>query len=98
MLQKSYRLRKNWQFQKIIEAKRRIFNDSFVIFWTANNQVNCQFGISIPRKLVKKAVDRNYYKRQIRHMLLLHLKKRNYSCQTIPPHFHSNLVIIIRYS
>ena len=97
MLWKPYRLRKNWQFQEIIKGKQKVFNTSFVIFLAKNNLNNCQFGISIPQKIVKKAVDRNYYKRQIRNMLMLHLKKNNDSCQVTNNHSHYNLVIIIRY-
>ena len=66
-------------------------------FQLKNNLDNCQFGISVPQKLVKKAVDRNYYKRQIRNMLILHLKENNDSCQVDNNHSHYNFVIIIRY-
>ena len=97
MLWKPYRLRKNWQFQEIIKAGKKAANPSFVIFSTANNLDSCQFGISVPQKLVKKAVDRNYYKRQIRNMLILHLKEHNDSCQVDNAHSHYNFVIIIRY-
>ena len=68
-----------------------------MIFSTASNLDNCQFGISVPQKLVKKAVDRNYYKRQIRNMLILHLKEHNDSCQVDNNHTHYNFVIITRY-
>ena len=97
MLWKPYRLRKNWQFQEIIKAGKKVANPSFVIFSTENNLDNCQFGISIPQKLVKKAVDRNYYKRQIRNMLILHLKENNDNCKVDDNHSHYNFVIIIRY-
>lgn len=72
-------------------------NPSFVIFATENKLTNCQFGISVPQKLVKKAVDRNYYKRQIRNMIILHLKKYQNSCQTEVNHSHFSFVLIIRY-
>jgi ribonuclease P protein component len=97
-LWRPYRLRKNWQFQKVIMSGQKIANPSFVIFFVKNDLNNCQFGISTPQKLIKKAVDRNYYKRQIRDMLILHLKKYQDSCQTSDNHSHFNFVIIVRYS
>jgi len=97
MIWKPYRLRKNWQFQAVIKGGQRLANPSFVIFSVENTLDNCLFGISAPQKLVKKAVDRNYYKRQIRNMLILHLKENNDSCQIGNNHSHYNFVIIIRY-
>ena len=97
MLWKPYRLRKNWQFQEIIVGGQKIANPSFVIFSVKNNLNNCQFGISTPQKLIKKAVDRNRYKRQVRDMIITHLKKHDDSCQINDNHSHCNFVIIIRY-
>jgi len=97
MLWKPYRLRKNWQFKEIIKKGKKVNNASFSIFSIENNLENCQFGISIPQKLVKKAVDRNYYKRQIRNMLIFHLKEHNDTCQINNDHIHYNFIIIIRY-
>lgn len=96
MLWKPYRLRKNWEFQKIIAQSPPVSNRNFRIFGAESQLNNCQFGISIPRKLVKKAVNRNYYKRQIRNILIYWLKKQNDSCQITANHRHYNLVIIIR--
>lgn len=98
MLWKPYRLRKNSEFQKIITQAHKVANRNFTIFLSSNKLNNCQFGISIPHKWVKKAVDRNYYKRQIRNILIQYLKKYNNSCQLTINHCHYNLVIIIRPS
>jgi len=98
MLWKPYRLRKDWQFGEIIKATPKSTNSSFVIFSVANNINNCRFGISIPQKMIKTAVERNYYKKQIRNMLILHLKEHQDSCQTDRNHSHRDFVIIIRYS
>ena len=76
---------------------QKIVNPSFVVFSVANNFNNCQFGISTPQRLIKKAVDRNRYKRQVRDMLITHLKKHGGSCQISANHSHYNFVIIIRY-
>jgi ribonuclease P protein component len=97
MLWKPYRLRKNWQFQEIIKLGQKTFNHSFVIFSVQNKLDNCQFGISVPQKLVKKAVDRNYYKRQIRNMLILNLKEHHDSCKLDNEHSHRKFVIIVRH-
>ncbi|WNE40060.1 MAG: Ribonuclease P protein component [Mycoplasmataceae bacterium] len=98
VLWKPYRLRKNWQFQEIITDGQKIVNASFVIFLVSNKLDNCQFGISTPKKLVKKAVGRNKYKRQIRDMLIKYLKKNQDSCQINDNHKHYDFVIIIRHS
>lgn len=97
MIWKPYRLRKNWQFQAVIKGGQRLVNPSFVIFSAESNLSNCLFGISVPQKLVKKAVDRNYYKRQIRNMIILFLKKNNDNCQRGNVHQHRNFVIIVRH-
>jgi len=96
MLWKPYRLRKNWEFQKILSEARKLFNDSFTIFFAGDKLNNCRFGISVPHKLVKKSVKRNHYKRQIRSMLIQYLKRHNESCQTSDKHYHYNFVIITR--
>ena len=96
MIWKPYRLRKNWQFQAVIKGGQRLANPSFVIFSVENTLDNCLFGISAPQKLVKKAVDRNYYKRQIRNMIILRLKENINSCQIRSAHQHRNFVIIVR--
>lgn len=96
MLWKPYHLRKNWEFQKIIHHGRKSGNRNFTIFTAPNQLNNCQFGISIPQHWVKKAVQRNRYKRQIRNMLIQHLKKHNDGCRITTNHQHHNLIIIIR--
>ncbi|CFW93122.1 Ribonuclease P protein component [endosymbiont DhMRE of Dentiscutata heterogama] len=97
MLWRPHRLRKNWQFQTIITKGKKLVNPSFVVFFLANNLNNCQFGISTPKKLLKKAVERNRYKRQVREMIISYLKKNQDSCQTNGNHSHNNFVVIIRY-
>ena len=39
--------------------RQKVINSSFVVFSVENKLNNCQFGISIPKKLVKKVVYRN---------------------------------------
>ncbi|MCE8163023.1 MAG: ribonuclease P protein component [Candidatus Moeniiplasma glomeromycotorum] len=95
---KLYRLK---QFQKVIQTGKRLINFNFpqFSFYVAKNNLllHCQFGISVPRKMIKKAVPRNFYKRQIKNMLIGWLQKQNYSCQTSNSHSHQSLIIIMRY-
>lgn len=93
---KSYRLKR---FQKIIQSGKKIINFNFpqFSFYLAKNNLlpHCQFGISVPRKMIKGAVQRNFYKRQIKNILIRWLQKSNSSC-----HFHyshQSLIIILRY-
>ena len=101
-LWRPYRLRKDWQFKDIIiEEGQKVVNLSFTIFFAPNNHCNCRFGISTPKKLINLATDRNFYKRQVKGMLISHLKseekKQLNSCQTSTEHSHFDLVIIIRH-
>lgn len=90
-MQSAYRLRKSWEFAEVIEKGKKIISSGIVIFYFPNQLNNCRFGISVPRKLVKKAAQRNYYKRQVKSILIKHKD----FCQTLPLN-HYNLVIIIR--
>jgi len=66
-----------------------------VIFYLPNQLVNHRFGISIPRKLVKKSSQRNYYKRQVKNILISFLKENNPQKFFQPRYF--DFVIIIRF-
>jgi ribonuclease P protein component len=84
-----------------VEKGQKIFNSCFTVFFTTNDYNNCRFGVTIPQKLVKLATGRNFYKRQVKSMLISHLKSEDKklpnSCQTSTEHCHSDLVIIVRY-
>lgn len=60
-------LKKNWQFQKIINNKKQIFSNNIIVYY--DNAETFTLGISIPKKIVPNAVKRNYYKRQIKNIL-----------------------------
>lgn len=81
---------------------RKTLGSSFTIFFANNDHNNCRFGVTVPQKLVRLATGRNLYKRQVKSMLISHLKseekKTPNSCQTTAEHSHSDLVIIIRHS
>lgn len=74
----------------VIKKGRKVINSEFVIFYSPSQLNNCQFGIGVPRKLVKEAVWRNYYKRQIKNILISY---KNF-CQGSSSHY--DFVIIVR--
>ncbi|MCE8167920.1 MAG: ribonuclease P protein component [Candidatus Moeniiplasma glomeromycotorum] len=92
---KSYRLK---DFQKIIQSGKKTINFNFpqFSFYIAKNNSlpHCQFGISVPRKMIKKATGRNFYKRQVKNILIRWIQKSNH-CR--PYHSHQSLIIILRY-
>jgi ribonuclease P protein component len=65
-----------------------------VIFYSSNQLTNHRFGISVPKKLVKEPTERNYYKRQVKNILIAFLKENNPQKIFQPQHF--DFVIIIR--
>ncbi|CAI2183012.1 6079_t:CDS:2, partial [Funneliformis geosporum] len=85
-------LRKPWEFAEVINQGKKVISAEFRIFYSPNQLNNCQWGISTPQKLVKKATQRNYYKRQIKSILAQH---KDSICQALTPK-HYNLLIIIR--
>lgn len=62
------RLRKNWEFQEIINKKQQIVSKHLVLYFQKANKL--AIGISIPKKN-SNAVKRNYYKRQLKSVLNL---------------------------
>ena len=69
MLSKKYRLLKKKDFENVFK-KGKFINNKFLYFKIIqNNQKNSRFGISISKKITKKAVDRNKIKRQIRNII-----------------------------
>jgi ribonuclease P protein component len=95
-MQSSYRLRKPWwrKFSKVINQSRKVINTEFVIFYFPNQLTNHRFGIAVSSKLVKKSVQRHYYKRQVKNILTSFLKENNQLRTFQPKHF--DFAIIIR--
>ena len=65
---KDNRLRKNWQFQEIIEKNKQIVTKSLVVYFIPNNLNSLRVGISISKKF-ENAVGRNRQRRQVRASL-----------------------------
>ncbi len=76
---KKYVVKKNYDFQTIIQAKKKVINSNFIIYYLPNHLTYCRFGITSGKKF-GKAVLRNKIKRQIRMMLPKnpYVKKVNY--------------------
>lgn len=67
-MKKERRIRKNEEFQLIIQEKRYKANESFVVYYKEKKEENNRIGISVGKK-IGKAVIRNKIKRQMRSML-----------------------------
>ncbi|WP_338969806.1 ribonuclease P protein component [Spiroplasma endosymbiont of Labia minor] len=61
-------IKKNIEFQSIIDKKRYQKNVSFIVYYEKNLQNYLRFGISVGKK-IGNAVLRNKLKRQVRNMI-----------------------------
>ena len=69
-MRKSYRIKKETEFQKVFEKKNSYANKKFVVYvYDKPNQPHFRVGISVGKK-IGNAVMRNYMKRRIRQSLL----------------------------
>ncbi|AJR12506.1 Ribonuclease P protein component [Mesomycoplasma dispar] len=65
-MQKIRTIKKNWEFQAIINQKNQIVTNYLILYYVKFDFF--EIGISIPKKFAN-AVKRNYYKRQIKNVL-----------------------------
>ncbi|SYV97948.1 ribonuclease P protein component [Mycoplasmopsis edwardii] len=76
-MQKQFRLRKNWDFQSIIDKKQSIANKFLVVYFVKSDSFKA--GITIPKKF-ENAVGRNYNKRQLKAIIReLNINEFNYN-------------------
>lgn len=61
-------VKKNWEFQKIIDSKKQIVSSYYVLYYLPNNVNHLRVGISIPKKFANSP-ERNFNRRQIREIL-----------------------------
>ena len=66
-MKKTYRIRKNEEFTRIISEKHSIASANFVLYFSNKYEEKCRVGISVSKKL-GDAVTRNRIKRQVREM------------------------------
>lgn len=71
-MQKKFRLRKNYDFQRIINLEKKKYNDTFVVYYDDNQEGHLRLGITISKKNAN-AVLRNRVKRQVKSMLQKYL-------------------------
>lgn len=67
-------LRKNLEFQKIINKKQQFINKFLIIYYIKSDHF--EIGISIPKKFIN-AVKRNFIKRQIKWILDTYIDYKN---------------------
>ena len=70
-LRKSFRVKKEKDFNAIFKEVESVANRRFVIYRLANSQEHFRVGLSVSKKL-GNAVMRNQIKRRIRHILIDH--------------------------
>ncbi|AUW36858.1 ribonuclease P protein component [Metamycoplasma hominis] len=66
MINKNNVVKKNWEFQKILDSHNQVVSKNLIIYF--NKSDFFKVGISIPKQFAN-AVLRNHYKNQIRSIL-----------------------------
>lgn len=69
-MRKSYRIKKEDEFQDVFENGESVANRNFVIYHLQRDQKHFRVGISVGKKVANTAVMRNQIKRYIRQSLL----------------------------
>ncbi len=70
-MRKSYRVKRERDFNDIFTKGNHVANRRFVVYWLAKEQPHFRVGLSVSKKL-GNAVTRNKIKRKIRHVLIEH--------------------------
>jgi len=68
-LKKSYRVKREQDFQEVFEKGENTANRKFVIYYLEKEQDHFRVGISVGKR-IGNAVTRNAVKRKIRHVLM----------------------------
>ena len=64
--QKSKRLLNSAQYKTVLRKGKKLFSPLFILFILPNNQKKSRIGITVSKKVSKRAIDRNRIKRQVR--------------------------------
>ncbi len=65
-MKKKYRVKSAKDFQGVIDNGIKIYSKEYIIYYLNTNTGYCRVGISVGKKMLKRAVDRNYEKRVLR--------------------------------
>lgn len=69
-MNKSYRLKKNQEFQRVFQEGKSVANRQFVVYYLSKpEQSNSRFGLSVSKKM-GHAVTRNLIKRRMKEALV----------------------------
>ncbi|WP_025755167.1 ribonuclease P protein component [Mycoplasmopsis cricetuli] len=82
-MKKINRLKKNWEFNEVINSKQQFLNKYLIVYYIKANSF--KVGLTVPKKFAN-AVQRNYYKRQLRAIIQ--------NCNLINLEYH--FVMIVR--
>lgn len=69
-MRKSYRIKKEAEFQDVFDHGQSVANRNFVIYHLQRDQPHFRVGISVGKKVAHFAVGRNRIKRYVRQSLL----------------------------
>ena len=73
MLSKEHRLRRDRDFQNLFKNGEKAFSFPFSVRFADNKLAVSRFAVVVGTKVSKKAVERNYLRRQVREILRLRL-------------------------
>ncbi len=67
-MKKKNRVKSARDFQSVIDNGTKIFSKEYIIYYLNTDTGYCRVGISVGKKMLKRAVDRNYEKRVLREI------------------------------
>lgn len=70
-----FKLQSSVQFKRVFENKRKVISEYFGMFYRRNDCNHPRLGISVAKKNIHHATQRNYFKRIVRESFRLHQDK-----------------------
>ncbi len=75
MLAAKYRLKKQREIKSLFLHKKAVFGKYLIVNYKENKLNYSRFAFILSKKNIKKAVERNYFKRVLRHIVFKNLDK-----------------------